>query len=217
MPVSKHTSIPSGQASPALRTAVERGEAADALKGWRTSIAGFREQRRDKVCVGAKHPGKPSDYAYRISEACTPKDPSKRRRRAAARSGVSLSDTKKEIRLLEQQLATMPRSTDDVSVAVLQACNNVFRSMIRTDMRTRFPDPEQRWLAIMGAIAKRIQAKKIQERVVYDVLKPAIFALVLTHLTELVHPSSGRTRAAQAPPPSVTPSMRRVKSADRNK
>lgn len=172
------------------------GRLLDTLKGRRADSVRDREQRRDKVCVGPKYPGKPGDYAYRISESCTPKDPAKRRRVGAA--GVSVAATKQEIRALERRLVDMPEVLQDVSASVLQGSDSMFRNMIRTDSRKRFPDPEQRWQDIIT----RLQSKNASED--WDLLpKRFIFSLMLSYLREQVHPA-GASAATRPRPATAT-------------
>jgi hypothetical protein len=57
---------------------------AEGVAAGRTAVAEARERARARVCTGSRHPGRPEDYAYTVSERCVPRSEAAKKRAAAA-------------------------------------------------------------------------------------------------------------------------------------
>jgi hypothetical protein len=148
-----------------------------------------KEKRRDVVCRAPTYPGKPSDYAYVLSEHCRLKSAKKEGDEKRMPVGVKKRKpvgVKKEIAMLEKELDKYPEKYRDPNAGEhdLQATVEIFRFMVSEEGRRDFPDPALRfkyYLDRMIAIAKR---KKYD--VVYRIPRKAILTMVMYHLREMV-------------------------------
>lgn len=135
-----------------------------------------RQAARDRVCVGPRHPGNPTDYRYVLRESCELLDrnnsPVKPR---TPKSRVSIAQTKKEIKMLEHVLRTQYSNTDTGNAMVsYQTTLSAFEIMADSKSRLDCPDPEERYLKIMVSLKRRkLTGKQSRYRVM---------AMLLAHL-----------------------------------
>lgn len=135
-----------------------------------------RQAARDRLCLGPRYPGKPTDYRYVLRESCELSEKSNAPvKQRVPKSKVSIGQTKKEIKLLEHVLRTQYSNTDTGNAMVsYQITLSAFEIMADTRSRLDFPDPEERYLKIMASLKRRkLTGKQSRYRVM---------AMLLAHL-----------------------------------
>ena len=74
---------------------IRRKSSRQAIKDAENEVVRHKESRRNRVCVGPRYPGNPSDYTY-VAEYCVRKQRNSARRTARSRKAVPLTKEEEE-------------------------------------------------------------------------------------------------------------------------
>ncbi len=149
----------------------------NAMRGARKALVTAKEQLRDQVCVPANdYPGKPSDYIVVPNFCVKKKAPGSRQVKVNKDGTISAEATRREIKILETELAKYPSkyADRDIGSIDMEVVIQVFKYMLFKRWRIRFPDPNARFLHVM-------QQSGLDKGVIPRV---TVFALLLEALKE---------------------------------
>lgn len=161
------------------------------LRDAKVSLLKAREDARDRLCVGAKYPGKPVDYRYVASESCANIQKTRQDRldkknnifKTKPGQSVSMAQNRRELKQVTQVLDTQydgePSGFIDNFLLL-----NFFAHMARPSFRLKYPDPEARFKAMLVQIKKVLKTGKNKEKL--NVPRHHVFAMYQVHLQALI-------------------------------
>lgn len=161
-----------------------------AVRGAKSSLRGIREHTRDGLCVGPKYPGKPVEYRYVVSESCAHIERTRQarleRKKNAGKLKQKLGDdeatNKQELKHVNRILRSQYNNVEpsgEYSLHVNDPVMYTFGRMISPLLRSQYPDPEQRWEAIMSFYKRKVKGSRQLPRY-------RIFTMVKVHLETML-------------------------------
>jgi hypothetical protein len=151
------------------------------LKAVQDANLQLRKELHEDICGGDKSLKLVPAHCVGIKG---PRDPSKK---APTRKHGDSAAIQKEIKILKEHLKTYPKGyTDkDVSGDLLATSVTLFRLMIDTDYRTRYPDPVKRYNASLERLLTTVvKSSNVKPS---DWPRNTIMKLVLHYMNTLLH------------------------------
>lgn len=161
------------------------------LREAKVSLLKAREDARDRLCVGAKYPGKPAEYKYVVSESCANIQKTKQDRldkknkifKAKPGQSVSMAQNRRELVQVTHVLDTQYDGEPTGAVHNFLLLK-FFGYMARPFYRLKYPDPEARFKAMLVQLKKVQKAAKNNEKL--NIPRHHVFAMYEVHLQSLI-------------------------------
>ena len=166
---------PTSQSSKRVATGTATSVKQNAMRGARKALVKARQELRNQVCVPENdYPGKPSDYTVVPNFCVKKKAPGERQVKVNKDGAISAEATRREIKILETELAKYPRNVDaNISAPEMEATIGLFSYMLAPRARIKLPDPNSRYLHFTKD-ATIVPARKI----VFSMLLQALRTMV---------------------------------------